>query len=186
MIDFDLSLFSEVLSKSSDQIVAFHSRDQIGQYYQFCIDSFGNYDLHIWHKTNAIPFTNNVWKSDLEYIAVGWRAKKHQKVSQDMKSKAWISSLCTDKFHAAAKPVRLMQKYIEVLTSEGQTVVDPFMGGGATGAGCIRTKRTFIGIEKDESRFNIACSRLSDEWQKKCSELPFAEPVKLTQKTLVD
>ena len=42
----------------------------------------------------------------------------------------------------------------------GDTVLDPFMGSGTTGAACINTGRHFIGIEKDCNYFEIAQARL--------------------------
>lgn len=78
---FDLSLYVEYLKNISDVIICFHSRDQILEYAKFFTEEFGGYDLHFWYKSNAIPFTNNTWKSDVEYIALGWRGKvKHKKV----------------------------------------------------------------------------------------------------------
>jgi site-specific DNA-methyltransferase (adenine-specific) len=37
------------------------------------------------------------------------------------------------------------------------------MGSGTTGVACVKTKRNFIGIELDESYFNIAKSRIERE-----------------------
>lgn len=45
---------------------------------------------------------------------------------------------------------------------EGETVLDPFMGGGATGVACSRIGRSFIGIEIDPRYFDIACRRIDD------------------------
>jgi hypothetical protein len=41
-------------------------------------------------------------------------------------------------------------------------VLDPFMGSGTTGVACVKTGRSFIGIELDEDYFNIACKRIQD------------------------
>jgi DNA modification methylase len=49
---------------------------------------------------------------------------------------------------------------IKYLTMENQTVADPFMGSGTTGISALRNGRKFIGIEKDESNFLTAQSRL--------------------------
>lgn len=35
--------------------------------------------------------------------------------------------------HPTQKPVQLMEFFIKVLTNEGDTVLDPFMGSGSTG-----------------------------------------------------
>jgi DNA modification methylase len=46
---------------------------------------------------------------------------------------------------------------------EGATVLDPYMGSGTTGIACLRTKRNFIGVEKDKRHFDNACDRMRRE-----------------------
>jgi hypothetical protein len=41
-------------------------------------------------------------------------------------------------------------------------VLDPFMGSGTTGVACMRLGRKFIGIEKREGYFDIACRRIEN------------------------
>lgn len=62
--------------------------------------------------------------------------------------------------HPTQKPVALMEYLIRTYTNEGDTVLDNTMGSGTTGVACVRTKRNFIGIEKDEGYFNIAKDRI--------------------------
>ena len=45
-------------------------------------------------------------------------------------------------------------------SNEGDTVLDPFMGSGTTGKMAVLNNRNFIGIELDESYFNIAKQRI--------------------------
>ena len=45
-------------------------------------------------------------------------------------------------------------------SEEGETVLDPFMGSGTTGVACVKHGRKFIGIEIDETYFEIACERI--------------------------
>ena len=88
--NFVLAEFEGVLFNASDQFVAFCSRDLIPDWIAFAKEKYGNFDLHVWHKTNAIPFTCNTWKSDIEYIVLGWSKKKHQLAPQDQKNKTFI------------------------------------------------------------------------------------------------
>jgi len=44
--------------------------------------------------------------------------------------------------------------------SAAGTILDPFMGTGATGVGAIAAGRDFIGIEIDPLYFDIACERI--------------------------
>lgn len=65
------------------------------------------------------------------------------------------------KLHPTQKPVALMEYLIKTYTNEGETVLDFTMGSGTTGVACVSLNRNFIGIELDESYFNIAQERIS-------------------------
>lgn len=45
----------------------------------------------------------------------------------------------------------------------GELVLDPFMGSGTTGVAAFLHGRRFVGIEIEETYFDIACKRLEDE-----------------------
>lgn len=62
--------------------------------------------------------------------------------------------------HPTQKPIKLMERIVEMFTNEGDTVLDFCMGSGSTGVACKNLNRNFIGIEKDENYFNIAKTRL--------------------------
>lgn len=65
-------------------------------------------------------------------------------------------------FHPTGKPVELMEWLTRTYTSEGQTVFDPFMGSGSTGVAALKNKRRFIGVEREEKWFDVACRRLEE------------------------
>ncbi len=62
--------------------------------------------------------------------------------------------------HPTQKPVALMSYLIETYSGGGGSILDPFTGSGTTGVACIKTGRTFIGIEIDETYCEIAAKRL--------------------------
>lgn len=62
--------------------------------------------------------------------------------------------------HPTEKPVDLLETLINNSSDENAIVFDGFMGSGSTGVACINTGRNFIGIELDESYFNIAKNRI--------------------------
>lgn len=64
------------------------------------------------------------------------------------------------RIHPTQKPVALMEYLIKTYTSEGETVLDFTMGSGTTGVAAKRLNRSFIGIELDETYFNIAKERI--------------------------
>ena len=63
--------------------------------------------------------------------------------------------------HPSQKPEALMEWCLSFI--KGQTILDPYMGAGATGVAAVRLERKFIGIEKVEKYFDIALRRISDE-----------------------
>ena len=64
--------------------------------------------------------------------------------------------------HPTQKPVALMEYLIKTYTNEGETVLDFCFGSGTTGVACKNLNRNFIGIEKDESYFEIAKKRIDN------------------------
>ena len=64
--------------------------------------------------------------------------------------------------HITPKPVDLLEYIIKTSSNAGNLVLDCFMGSGSTGVACINTNRKFIGIEKDEKYFEIACNRIKE------------------------
>ena len=66
----------------------------------------------------------------------------------------------TSKLHPTQKPVLLMEYLIKTYTNEGETVLDFACGSGTTGVAAKNLNRSFIGIELDETYFNIAKERI--------------------------
>tara|TARA_S200002703_G_scaffold20402_2_gene16653 strand:+ start:3639 stop:4721 length:1083 start_codon:yes stop_codon:yes gene_type:complete len=62
--------------------------------------------------------------------------------------------------HSTEKPVALMEWLLKYYSKEGDVVLDPTMGSGSTGVACSNMNRNFIGIEKDDEIFEVACQRI--------------------------
>jgi len=62
--------------------------------------------------------------------------------------------------HSAVFPMKLVKKILMNFSEEGDTILDPFMGTGTTGIGCLDMKRKFIGIELTEEYFKISKDRM--------------------------
>jgi site-specific DNA-methyltransferase (adenine-specific) len=61
--------------------------------------------------------------------------------------------------HPTQKPVRLMKWCLGFLP-DAQTILDPFMGSGTTGVAAVQMGKDFIGVEREERYFDIACKRI--------------------------
>lgn len=54
-----------------------------------------------------------------------------------------------------------MQLLVEQSTTEGDVVLDPFVGIGATAVACVKTGRRFIGYELDKTYYTVAVGRVN-------------------------
>lgn len=62
--------------------------------------------------------------------------------------------------HPCPKPLQWGVQLVSLITEQGWTVLDPFMGSGTTGVACMNLGRKFIGIEIEPKYFEIACERI--------------------------
>ena len=63
-------------------------------------------------------------------------------------------------FHPTQKPILLLEDLIKTFSNENDLVVDLTMGSGSTGVACVNTNRNFIGIEMNDTYFDIAQERI--------------------------
>ena len=81
------------------------------------------------------------------------------------------------KEHPTQKPVQVMQWCLGFVP-DSQIICDPFMGAGTTGVAAMALQRKFIGIEIDETYFDVACRRIAEAWsQPRLFAEPIAKPV---------
>ena len=79
--------------------------------------------------------------------------------------------------HPTQKPVGVMRWCLQQLPP-CQTILDPFMGSGTTGVACVNLGRSFIGIEREPSYFDIACRRIEEAYkQPRLFDEPAPKPV---------
>lgn len=119
----------------------------------------------VWHKVNAAPFANGVWRGDIEYCI---HARDKGAVFEGgamEKKKVFEHGTVSDADHPTVKPLSLIRKYIAIGSLPGQIVLDPMMGSGTTGSACAKMGRKFIGIEKDERYYTIACERIENAYR---------------------
>jgi len=65
--------------------------------------------------------------------------------------------------HPTQKPVMLMQALIELTTTPGQIVLDPFAGSGTTLVAARNTDRHFLGYEISEKYLSVCKERLAPD-----------------------
>jgi len=131
---------------------------------------------------NIIVWVKNNWTAgDLkaqygkQYELIIYANKGRRELNGKRISDVWYFDRVAGKkqLHQNQKPLELIQQIIEKSSKENDLVLDPFMGSGTTGVACVNTGRNFIGIEKDETYFNIAKKRI-EEAEKVSTTPPYA------------
>lgn len=64
--------------------------------------------------------------------------------------------------HPTQKPIGVMRWAIGHIPPPAMVILDPFMGSGTTGVAAMHLGRRFIGIEREQRYFDIACRRLEE------------------------
>lgn len=67
------------------------------------------------------------------------------------------------RYHPTQKPVGVMEWCLRI-APPSETVLDCYLGSGTTGVACAKLGRKFIGIEIDETYFDIACKRVEEAY----------------------
>jgi len=159
------SVFSRMLKiQKKPNMLIFCSNKQISSIMSFFEQKKLSTTLLVWNKTNPSPLCNSKHVSDLEFIVYvrGKGVTFNNDTPFSFKRKLYTSQVVgkKDRFHAAQKPVELLEQYIKLHTNENDIVFDAFMGSGSTGVACVNTNRRFIGVELDSKYFEIAKERI--------------------------
>lgn len=116
----------------------------------------------VWKKNNATP--NKYYLNNAEFILMLRKGKAKNINYMGTKNVLEINNILGgNKKHPTEKPVELMEILIKNSSNEGDLVIDPFMGAGASGIACKNLNRNFIGIEIDERYYNIAKERIEKD-----------------------
>lgn len=113
-----------------------------------------------------------IWRRQFEIFVHSYLLPKKEKSGDgDVLKCSPVKS--QNKIHFSQKPVELLKKIITKTTSEGDFVLDPFMGSGSVIVACKELNRESIGIELSEEVYNRAKERLSPTSQTKSSNEDF-------------
>lgn len=121
--------------------------------------------LLVWHKTNAAPFANGVWRGDIEYIVHTRGNGATFNGGAIEKTKVIPHPIVQDDRHPTVKPLPVIERLVRNCSDEGETILDPFMGSGTTLVACAKLGRKGIGIELDPDYFDIACKRVEEAYR---------------------
>lgn len=156
-----------ILSKDGSVII-FNDWKNIGEIARYC-ERLGLVikDLLRWKKSNPMP-RNRDRRYITDFECAVWLTNAKAKWTFNRQSRNYQRPVFEvpavsgkEKVHPTQKPVKLLEELIKIHTDIGCMVLDPFMGSGSTGVACINTGRSFIGIELEQSFFNVAIDRIA-------------------------
>lgn len=159
------------LIKSGGSFILFHSFEQFGKLKEiFENNGLMLKDKLIWEKTNPMPRNRDRrYISNIEILS--WYVKPKNKWTFNRQNGKYESSVLKypsesgggfRRYHPTQKNLKMIEYLIKIHTNENDVVLDPFVGSGTTGVACMNLNRRFMGIELDESYFNIAKNRIEE------------------------
>jgi site-specific DNA-methyltransferase (adenine-specific) len=115
---------------------------------------------------------DNIRTQSLDEIMSSAKKEAEQMLSkrkiEDGKIQAVIPNTITfsggsgEKIHPTQKPVEILQYFVELLTNQGDLVLDTFAGSGSTGKACEASGRNCILIERDEKMYEKMASQFNN------------------------
>lgn len=119
--------------------------------------------LGAWVKPNPMPqISGDRPGQGFETVLILHSGKRPKAWSRGGGAAVWTFPVHSGAEVPTQKPYGLAQAFVSDFTTKLETIADPFMGSGTTGVAALSMGRRFIGIEKDESHFDIACRRIED------------------------
>lgn len=80
--------------------------------------------------------------------------------------------------HPCQFPIELAERCILAFSREGETVLDPFLGTGATAIAAVKHGRLAVGIDRDRDYLAIASERLAQLSKGELPMRPLGQPVR--------
>lgn len=139
---------------------------QIAQKYNFYYKTTG-----IWHKTNPMPRNMNIHfvnstEAWVYFINEGTSGtfNNEGKMLHDFIETS-LTSAKEKKYgkHPTQKPKSVISHFVKILSDKDDIVLDPFMGSGTTGVCSKKLNRKFIGIELNDTYYELAKKRIINE-----------------------
>jgi site-specific DNA-methyltransferase (adenine-specific)/modification methylase len=164
-----LSEFIRVV-KPTGNIFAFTSYNLLGRWHEIFDPVFDTFQFMVWHKTNPPPkFRRAGFLNSCELIVCMWNKGHTWNFDNQRDMHNFIETpICGGKErlknpkHPTQKPVKVLQRLIELATNPGDVVLDPFCGVGSTGIAALGLGRKFIGYEVEHQFFEAARTRVAD------------------------
>ena len=101
-------------------------------------------------------------RRDYEYLRRDYEDLRYTFNNPGKVSSVWQIPPAPSNGHPTPKPEALLERIILATSNEGDTVLDPFMGSGTTGAVAVRLGRDFTGIDISEKWVAFSEKRIGE------------------------
>ena len=119
-----------------------------------------NEELYIGEsKESKHNITRNKLKTGDRKLAI------FKSIDEGIQEKSIISLSRDDYYksiHPTQKPVKLLERLINLVTTENDVVLDCFTGSGSTAIAAINTNRKYIGFELDKEYYEASIERINN------------------------
>lgn len=154
--------------KPTGNIFAFCSYNLIGKWHEAFDPLFDTFQFVVWHKTNPPPKLYRAgFLNSCELIVCMWNKGHIWNFGRQSEMHNFIESpICMGRervknpTHPTQKPLKVLNKIIEIASHQSDVVFDPFMGVGSTGVSAVQLSRNFIGFEVNPEYFAVAKERI--------------------------
>ena len=124
------------------------------------------------------PYINTPYESLLISYKKQWKKLENGKDTitesdfREATRQLWrIKTLSGHGQEAAFGTIELPKRCIELLSYEGDVVLDPFMGSGTTAIACKQTNRNYIGFELSKRSVDLCNYKLKNDWKPSIDEI---------------
>ena len=159
---FDIDDFMvAVLKVCKGSLYIFCGFEQISPIVKAVKDAKMSVRVGVLEKTNPSPMNGQyLWLSGLETCVYGKR--RGAAFNEHCKKPIWQYPCVRRKVHPTEKPLKLMERLITASSNPGDTVFDPCMGSGTTGAAAVALGRNFVGCEINPEYLSVAQERIKN------------------------
>jgi len=120
--------------------------------------------IAVWDKTEGARPQRGRFRNQAEYIVWGSSGQMAARDEIGVLPGVFRHYLRqADKHHITGKPTEVMRGLVQICPAGG-VILDPFAGSGTTGAAALAEGRRFVGVEREQTYFDIATARLKAAW----------------------
>ena len=168
-------MFSDVeraynLLKNGGSLVVFNDFKKASYIIDYAIKlGFEYKDTIVWKKTNPMPRNRDRrYVPSLEMMI--WFVKPGKWTFNRLKEtyESGVFEFPSEsgggykRIHPTQKPIKLIERLIEIHSNEGDLVLDPFMGSGTTAIAAKSINRNYVGFELNKEYYEKSISRIEE------------------------